>query len=146
MTAESRPAMEAARRLWVRASGGGTEPEVVAAALERLCGGLSEALGRWIGSEGYHALLDRALALARLEHPVLRGLSALGGEEGAVMAEVRSHGAEEVVAGLVALVATLIGLLGRIIGEDLAAHLVEQISVPSPRGAVSSESRGGRHG
>jgi hypothetical protein len=49
--------------------------------------------------------------------------------------------------GMVAMVATLIDLLGRIIGEDMAVRLVEQAGAeterPSPRGVVSTEPKRG---
>ena len=69
-------------------------------------------------------------------------------------AAVRTHGATEVAAGMVALVAGLGELLGRIIGEEMALRLVEQTSMPtsrgrekdrpSPRGVVSIQLKGGR--
>jgi hypothetical protein len=51
-----------------------------------------------------------------------------------------------VAAGLVALVTALIELLGRIIGEEMAVRLVEQIGIPSAPGVVSTEPEGGRDG
>jgi hypothetical protein len=81
---------------------------------------------------GYRALLDRALVLARAEHPALRSLSC-GGSEPVTTADVRSEGAAEVAAGMVALVAALVELLGRIIGEEMAVSLVEQTGIDSPR-------------
>ena len=62
-------------------------------------------------------------------------------------AAVRAHSADEVATGMVALVAALVELLGRIIGQEMAVRLVEQIAIkrdPSPRGIVSTESRGER--
>lgn len=47
---------------------------------------------------------------------------------------------------MVAAVAALIDLLGRIIGEEMAVRLVEQTGVPSPRGVVSTEPKGDRNG
>jgi hypothetical protein len=101
---------------------------------------------------GYRALLDRALALARAEHPALGSLSCHGGDEEMITAAVRTHGAAEVAAGMVVLVAGLVELLGRIIGDEMALRLVEQTGMqtgreserPSPRGVVSTESRGAR--
>jgi hypothetical protein len=138
-------ATDAARRLWARAAGNGSAPQEVGAAADRMCAQLRVGLGRWIGAEGYRALLERALGLARAEHPALGGLSCLGGD-GAMMAAVRAHGAGEVTAGLVASVAALIELLGRIIGEEMAVRLVEQVGMPSPRGAVNTETEGERDG
>jgi transcriptional regulator GlxA family with amidase domain len=59
---------------------------------------------------------------------------------------VRANGADQVAAGMVAWVAVMMDLLGRIIGEETAVRLVEQTAIPSPRGVVSTESEGGRDG
>jgi hypothetical protein len=146
MTAQSTPATDAARRLWARAAGDATAPEEVAAAAERMCTELRTGLGRWIGVDGYRALLDRALGLARAEHPALADLPCLGGDLPAAVAVVRAQGAGAVAAGLVALVAALIELLGRIIGDEMALRLVEQLGMPSRHGVVSIEAAGGRDG
>jgi hypothetical protein len=144
MTPRSASASDAARRLWASAAGDASAPEDVAAAAARLCAQLSAGLGRWIGGEGYRALLDRSLALARAEHPALGSLSCDRGDQPVTPAAVRSHGAAEVAAGMVALVATLIEVLGRMVGEEMAVRLVEQTGNPSPRGVVSNEPEGGR--
>lgn len=146
MTPRSAAATDAARRLWAGAAGDTSAPEEVAAAAVRLCALLRAGLGRWVGAEGYRALLDRALGLARAEHPALGSLSCHRGDEPVTTAAVRAHGAAEVAAGMVVLVATLIELLGRIVGEEMAVRLVEQTGTPSPRGVVSTETEGGRDG
>jgi hypothetical protein len=107
-------------------AGNASEAEEVAKATERMCIQLRLGLGRWIGVMGYRALLDRSIGLARAEHPALGGLSCHGEEEPAVTAAVRAHGAAKVAAGMMAVVAVLIDLLGRIIGEEMALRLVEQ--------------------
>jgi len=127
-------ASDAARRLWVH-NGKPTAPKEVAAEVDRICALLDAGLARWIGSEGYRVLLDRALGLTRVEHPTLINISCRGGDEPMVTAAVRAHGAAEVAAGMVTLLATLIDLLGRIIGEEMAVHLVEQIGNPRERRA-----------
>jgi len=147
-------ATEVARLLWARAAGDASAPDDVAAASERLCAQLRRGLGRWVGATGYTALLDRAVHLARSEHPALGSLSCHGGEEQVVSAAVRDHGAREVEAGMVAAVAGLIDLLGRIIGEEMALRLVEQTGGaekivkprPSARSVQSIESKGSRNG
>jgi len=146
MTAQSTPATDSARGLWARAVGDATAPEEVAAAAERMCTQLRTGLGRWIGADGYRALLDRALGGVRAEHPALGDLPCLGGDVPATMAVVRAQGAGAVAAGLVALVAALIELLGRIIGDEMALRLVEQMGIPSRHGVVSAEPAGGRDG
>jgi hypothetical protein len=153
MTQRSVAATKVAKLLWSRAASGDIDSaEEVAAVTERTCIQLRAGLGRWIGAMGYRALLDRALALARVEHPALAGLSCHGGDEEAIAAAVRTHGASDVAAGMVALVAGLVELLGRIIGEEMADRLVEQTGVqpgsgrkkekPSLRGVLSIQSKG----
>jgi hypothetical protein len=125
-TPRSAAANAAARDLWARCAGDASAPEEVAAAAERMGAELSAVLGRWIGAEAYRVLLERALVLARTEHPALGGLSRLGGDGPGATAAVRAQGSDEVAAGLMALVSGLIELLGRIIGEEMAVRLVEQ--------------------
>jgi hypothetical protein len=146
MTPSPAAATDVAWRLWARAARDGSAPEEVAAAAERMCTQLRGGLGLWIGAEGYRALFDRALGQARAEHPVLGGLSCGGGDESLITSAVRAHGAGEVAAGFVALVAALIELLGRIIGVEMALRLVEQTGILSPRGVVSTETKGERDG
>jgi hypothetical protein len=150
MTQRTPAANEVAQRLWQRAVGNSSTPEDVAVAATRMCTELRTGLSRWVGAMGYRALIDRALLLARAEHPALSSLSCHGGDEPVTTAAVRAHSAGEVATGMVGLVAGLVELLGRIIGEEMAVRLVEQIGMkretetPSPRGVVSTESKGGR--
>ena len=160
MTQRSAAATEVAQRLWQRAVGDSSTPEDVAVAATHMCTGLRVGLTRWVGGMGYRALIDRALLLARAEHPALGSMSCHGEEEPVTTAAVRAHSAAEVGTGMVALVAALVELLGRILGEEMAVRLVEQTGIerkteteretgtdrerPSPRGVVSTESKGGR--
>jgi hypothetical protein len=59
---------------------------------------------------------------------------------------VRVHGPAKVTTSVVGLVATLIDLLGRIVGEEMAVQLVEQTGIPRPRGVVTTEMEGQRDG
>jgi hypothetical protein len=169
MTRRSPAATGVAQDVWALAAGDSTSPEEVAAAAERTCTDLYTGLSRWIGTMGYRILFDRALALARAEHPALSGLECLGGQ--AVTTDIQpAPSAAEVAAGMVALVANLVELLGRIVGEEMAVRLVEQTAGerqtgpkhedtgtepardrepkeregPSPRGVVSTKAGGGR--
>jgi hypothetical protein len=133
-------ATEVARRHWARAVGDTSTPEEVAAAAERTCTQLQAGLARWVGTMGYRALIDRALLLARAEHPALGSLSCHGGDEPVTTAAVRAHSAAEVATGMVALVATLIDLLSRIVGEEMAVELVNQAVARLPwRGASPNQ-------
>ena len=145
MTQRSPAATEVARRLWQGAVGDSNTPEDVAVAATRMCTELRVGLTRWVGAMGYRALLDRALLLARAEHPALGSLSCHGGDEPVTTAAVRAHSAAEVATGMVALVAALVELLGRILGEDMAVRLVEQIGIERDVAPiVGTESKGGR--
>jgi hypothetical protein len=170
MTRRSPAATGVAQVVWALAAGDSTSSEQIAAAAERTCSELYTGLSRWIGTMGYRILFDRALALARAEHPALSGLECLGGDQ-AVSTDIQpAPSAAEVAAGMMTLVATLVELLGRIVGEEMAVRLVEQTAGerqpgpkhedtgtepardrepreqegPSPRGVVSAKSGGGR--
>ena len=121
-----------ARHLWERAVGDSNTPEDVAGAATRMCTELRVGLTRWVGAMGYRALIDQALLLARAEHPALGSLSCHGGDEPVISAALRAHGAAEMTAGIVVLVATLIDLLSRIVGEEMAVELVNQAVARPP--------------
>ena len=140
------PAVDAAHRLWAGVAGEATAPDQVAAGVERLFARLRAGLGRWVGAEGYCALLDRAVALVRTDHPVVDGLSCRKADDPVTPAVVRAHGTAEVTAGTVALLAALIDLLGRIVGEEIAVRLVEQTGTPTPGEAMRSGTEGGHDG
>jgi hypothetical protein len=146
MTQTSATATEVARGLWVRDAVDVGAPEEVTAEAERICAQLQTGLARWVGSAGYRTLLHRAVELARPEHPALGKLLCNGSDGEEIAAAVRAHGAAEVTAGIVALVATVIDLLGRIVGEEMAVELVKQTGAASPRGASNTETEGGRDG
>src|SRR5688500_7753465 len=127
-------AADSARRLWHSIAGDLRTPDAVAAGADRLWSGLSERLGRWIGVAGYQALLNRALGITRSERACLADLACGGGEAALAATTARIHGAGEVAESMVQVATVLIELLGRIVGEDMAIHLVNQMAVPSPRG------------
>jgi hypothetical protein len=138
MTQKSAAATEVARHVWERAVGDSGAPEDVAVAATRMCTELRAGLTRWVGAMGYRALIDQALLLARAEHPALGSLSCHGEDQPATTAAVRAHSAAEVRDGMVALVATLVDLLGRIVGEEMAVALVNQAVTRAPVARASS--------
>jgi hypothetical protein len=141
MTPVSAGATEAARQLWANEGLDAGAPEEMAAAAEEGCARLRAGLTRWIGSDGYRALVDRALQQARAVHPALAGLQCQAGDVQGVAAVVGVHGAAEVREGILALVALLIDLLSRLIGEEMAMRLVEQAWTGSgrPTGGAATE-------
>jgi hypothetical protein len=134
-------AAEAARALWARAAGNAGTPSELVQAAERMSLQLRAGLGRWVGLDGYRALLERALSLTRTEHPVLESLSLHGGD-GVPRGSRRAPDAADVAAGMIALVTTLIELLTRIIGEEMAVRLVEQVGIPGPRKILGTNTGG----
>lgn len=136
MTQTSAAATEVAQRLWQRAVGNSSTPEDVTVAATHLCTGLRVGLTRWVGAMGYRALIDRALLLARAEHPALGSLLCHGEDGPVTPAAVRAYSAAEVATGMVALVAALVELLGRILGEGMAVRLVEQSGMQNERETV----------
>lgn len=131
MPPQSQSARELARRLLAREAPDDAGPDDLAAA-ERVCQRVSENLSRWVGADGCHALFARALALAQLEHPVLKGVRRAAQPPTCLegLAEsAHTHDARTAAEGVVAILTALIELLGRLIGDDMAMSLVEQ-SVP----------------
>ncbi len=134
---------DAAQRIWLRAVGDAALHAEVAGSADHLCRNLRIGMVRWIGGEGYRALLARALGETRPEHPALAGLTCFGEDEPAIRAAVRKHGADAVATGIVAVLRAMITLLGRIMGDDMAVHLVEQNCSPNLPGERASGAGGG---
>ena len=135
--------IEAASQFWARALGKAA-PEEVRAIVERVHIQLREGLSRWIGAEGFRALFARATSLAQAEHPDL-AIQWLDGT-GAITDAVSRHDAEQMTASLVAQLAAVIDLLGRIIGQEMAMQLVKQAGSVSLPKVSSIENEGGHSG
>jgi len=99
----------------------------IAAALQqtclRVCGSLSDSFG----DDGCNALFTRALARAEAQHPTLRDLRRADHDtiflEG-VAGTAALHGVVPVSAAIEALLAALVDILSRLIGEDMATRLI----------------------
>lgn len=113
------------------------------AAAERIFRALSGELSRWFGPFGYHALLTRALVKSRGEHRVLADVHVRSATEpwlAGLPEAAQLHGAEAATEGVATLLAALIDLLGRLIGEDLAVNLVSQaLTSRAPEGDPGAE-------
>jgi len=135
-----------AQRLIDRArAGSGTQESAnaAAAAVERLYLDLS----RWVGLDGCHALFMRALATSREEHQSLAGITLqvrstqyLNG----VAEAVEKEGSAKTAAALEAMLVTLIELLGRLIGIDMAASLIERGLGGSPEDKANRQGGGNK--
>ena len=125
-----RPAHELAHHILARDLPAG-EPitaVVVAQGAERAFQRLSDNLVRWFGAEGTHALFTRALTLAQAENPALRSVPPPARSALFLDAFAKAHegDARAVTEGVVLILTTLIELLSRLIGNDLAIRLVRE--------------------
>lgn len=135
MSSHSAAAEAAARRLMAAAIGAepaADDPDAIThrmVAAERTSAEVGSILARWFGPYGYHALLSRALIQAQGRHPSLATVAirsprvpVLDGlhEAGA------SYGGEAVAEAVTDVLAGVVGLLARVIGEDMALQLLER--------------------
>jgi hypothetical protein len=111
----------------------------VASAGERLIDRVTEGLSRSFGPYGALALVSRALARAQGNHPMLATVTVMArtavspagapdrsGSVGGLAASARAAGGPATLHGLTAWLTELADLLGGLIGDDLAATLLEQ--------------------
>ena len=101
--------------------------EAQIAAAERVLGRLQEHLLRWFGPDGFHAVLSRALATARKDHPALAHVRIEPRSEPRLTelaASAHMYRPAELREALLALVAATIALLSRLIGDDLVRRLL----------------------
>ena len=87
-----------------------------------------------MGVDGSTALLARALARTEVDHPVLKTVTHLNGNGislDGVSASIDAHGVAAVTAGVEALLAALVDVLSRLIGEDMTARLLELDAPPA---------------
>lgn len=127
---QSPTSLQIARRLLAReaAPGSEAEPEKAGAALQRTCARVSETLRDSMGEDGRNALLVRALARTEAHHPALKNICRLnegGIQLDGVVASVEAHGVAAVTAAIEALLAALVDVLARLIGEDMAIRLID---------------------
>ncbi len=125
-----------AERIWSHAAHGTNASADVHAIVERVLTDVDAGLRRWIGAEGYASLLARAttetlpLAPALAEIPDLLPSTALD-------ASVSTpYGDAEIRLAVIALLTTMMRLLGVTIGDTMAIRLVELSGTPSPRGTA----------
>ena len=99
-----------------------------AEALQRLCTRVTENLRDTMGVDGCTALLARALARTVSEHPCLALVQRRDGREiqlDGVAAALEIHGFAAVDTAITALLTTLVEILGRLIGEDMAMRIID---------------------
>ena len=126
MMSVSATATDTARRIWASASTEADTSEAMLAAADRVSAALGAELVRWIGRDGYHSLLVRALEEVRPEHRWLVTLSPKSDLPARVADGAAGRAPREVAEGMIALIAMVVHVLGRIAGEEIALRLVEQ--------------------
>jgi hypothetical protein len=97
---------------------------------QRVTTKLSTGITSLVSSDGYRALLGRALYLARAEYSVLDG--ARVGTSGFSLEGIRETGTAN--EALVSFLAQVIALLARFIGDDLTTKLIRQSWPDAPLG------------
>lgn len=134
---QSPASLQIARRLLAheaaQVSEGGAE--MVIAALQRTCLRVSNNLRDSMGDDGCNALLARALTRTEAKNPALTDIRRLhdgGIYLDGVLASVETHGVAAVTASIEALLAALVEILGRLIGEDMAIRLIDHHAAGSP--------------
>ena len=138
------PARQIARRL-IRSrqsdrAGGDTAARAAAAA----CDDLYRELSRWVGRDGCHALFTRALAQARTEYPALEEIELHPLSEpyiDGVAETIMANGDAATAEAFESMLARLVELLGRLIGDDMAMKLIERSLAASERGDPTSDRR-----
>lgn len=130
MTSERSPAaLDMARLLLAREVAGLDAPAEVGAAMQRVCTRISENLRGSVGDDGYEALLNRVLAPAAAEHPALlemRRDTGRGIHLDDVAASIEGHGVPAVSAALEAMLASMIDVLGGLIGPDMVMNVLDR--------------------
>ena len=122
-------ARELARQILERdlREGDAPAPIDVAAAAERAFHRISNGLSHWVGSDGTQALFSRALALAQARDHSLKAVQPPA--RSALFLDTLAQNAQPddgagVLNGVTLIMTTLIELLTRLVGEDLAVRLV----------------------
>lgn len=116
-----------ARRLLAHESGDRRGVEEMVGAADAVCGKLRRHLGRRIGQAGFESLLARALHLSKRRFPFLERVDLELQSEGClggVRESVVGRDPTEVGEALAALFASLLWLLSRFIGDDMALRQI----------------------
>ena len=103
------------------------EPDALAT-VRVACQSLHGELSFWLGADGSRALFTGAIGRARSAHPVLEGIrqeAVLSPTHPAITQGVQTYGAAATAAALQATLVMLVELLGRLIGDDMAARILE---------------------
>ena len=138
---EARGELELTRRLFLRASVGRAGPDSEAHSALAACEFACTELSLSLGPPGFNVLLKRALVQSEAAHPILRSITVSNHTQpvfNEVAELIEKHGSVAVAAGLAAVLDCIFTLLGRLIGDELVAQLVERDTVATERAAEES--------
>lgn len=120
------------------------EDDSAARAGAAACDHLYHTLARRLGPDGCHALFTRALTQTRAEHPALeqiylrvRSEPYLDGMAGAIAA----HGDASTADALESVLTRVVELLGRLVGDEMTARLIDQESAAVDRPDAASSTK-----
>jgi hypothetical protein len=138
------PALAAARHLISRmklypASDSASDPLV--SALHRACAAAVLNMKHSIGDDGCNALLSRAFAGTEAAHPLaakLRDSTAFITSRERLSAAVVAHGGTAVEAAVEHLLAGLIAILARLIGDEMAIRVIDRDAIPPANGPAGT--------
>jgi hypothetical protein len=131
------PARQIVRRLVDSRRHERTGADTAARAAVSACEHLYRELSTWVGPDGCHALFTRALAQAQAEHPALGQIQLRARSEpyiDGVAATIMAYGDAATAEAFESVLAHLVELLGRLIGDDMAMKLIERSLLASKRG------------
>ena len=104
-----------------------------AAALRRVYARVSNNLRRFVGDDGYNALMARVLAITERERPTLEQIRRTGnadvGLEG-MIANIDVHGSADTTAAVEAVLTTLADVLSSLVGADMVLNILDPDSKP----------------
>ena len=128
MSTEARSARDLTRSLTARAVGNDPSAGDDALAVVAACERAFVELSRSLGAPGFSTLLSRAKVTTERMHPLLGDMHLAVREPylGGVPELVQRHGGSAVIMGLEAILDTMFGVLGGLIGLDMVRRLVER--------------------
>src|ERR1051325_7706662 len=136
-TAHIATATATARRLLEGAPNRPRDSRLAGEALQEACTRIVTRLRDSLGDDGCNAMLARALARTEGRHPALRKISRIHGDRiqiDGVGPGIDEFGVGAATAAIEALLAALIDILGRLVGEDMALRLIDGDSHSSRNG------------
>lgn len=120
-----------ARRLLERETRGVTEQRALGAAMQRAIDRVSHDLRAAFGTDGFDALLARAINHTEREHPIVGSMRRADGAEIQldVAGAIGTSGTDAARAGLETVLAALLEILADLIGADMTRNLLHDDDV-----------------